>query len=104
MQIVFKQDYLRDLYENQTDDNKHRFQPEIIKKYIKVINILKFAKRVEDQFPFKSLNYKKLSGDKSGMESVRVDSKYRLEFTTERIEGDVIVTVCNIWNLSNHYQ
>ena len=39
MQIVFKQEYLSSLYYNQTADKKHRFQPEVVKKYIKVVNI-----------------------------------------------------------------
>ena len=104
MQIVFKQEYLSSLYYNQTADKKHRFQPEVIKKYIKVVNILKNAKVVEDLFPFNSLNYEKLSGDKAGIESVRVNDKYRLESQTERVEGEVIVTVCSIFELSNHYQ
>ena len=104
MQIVFKQEYLSSLYYNQTSDKKHRFQPEVVKKYIKVVNILKNARKVEDLFPFNSLNYEKLSGDKEGIESVRVNDKYRLEFQTESIEGEVIVTVCNILELSNHYQ
>ena len=104
MQIVFKQEYLSSLYYNQAADKKHRFQPDVIKKYIKVVNILKHARVVEDLFPFKSLNYEKLSGDKAGIESVRVNDKYRLEFFTEATEGEVIVTVCNILELSNHYQ
>ena len=104
MQIVFKQEFLSSLYYNQTADKKHRFQPEVIKKYIKVVNILKNARVVEDLFPFNSLNYERLSGDKAGIESVRVNDKYRLEFQTERVEGEVIVTVCSIFELSNHYR
>ena len=104
MQIVFKQDYLSSLYYEQKADKKHRFQPEVVQKYIKVVNILKYAKTIEDLFPFNSLNYEKLSGDKTGTESVRVTDKYRLEFQTEKVEGDFIVTVCNILELSNHYQ
>lgn len=104
MQIVFMQEYLSSLYYNQTADKKHRFQPEVIKKYIKVVNILKNARVVEDLFPFNSLNYERLSGDKAGIESVRVNDKYRLEFQTERVEGEVIVTVCSIFELSNHYR
>ena len=104
MQIVFKQEYLSSLYYNQTADKKHRFQPEVVKKYIKVVNVLKNARAVEDLFPFSSLNYEKLSGDKAGIESVRVNDKYRLEFQTEQVEGEVIVIVCNILELSNHYQ
>ena len=95
---------MSNLYYGQTADKKHRFQPEVIKKYIKVVNILKNARSVEDLFPFNSLNYEKLSGDNAGIESVRVNDKYRLEFQTERVEGEVIVTVCNILELSNQYQ
>ncbi len=104
MQIVFKQEYLSSLYYNQTADKKHRFQPEVVKKYIKVVNILKNARAVEDLFPFNSLNYEKLSGDKTGIESVRVDGRYRLEFQTEKIDGVAIVTLSTILELSNHYQ
>lgn len=104
MQIVFKQEYLSSLYYNQTPDKKHRFQPDVVKKYIKVVNILKNARAVEDLFPFNSLNYEKLYGDMAGIESVRVNDRYRLEFQTERVEGEVIVTICNILELSNHYK
>lgn len=104
MLIVFKQNYLSEMYNNLTSDRKHRFQPEVIKKYVKVINILKNAKRVEDLFPFNSLNYEKLSGDKAGIESVRVTDKYRLEFQTEQFENDIVITICNILELTNHYQ
>ena len=104
MQIVFKQEYLSCLYHNQTSDKKNRYQPEVIKKYVKVVNILKHARTIEDLFPFNSLNYEKLSGDKNGIESVRVTDKYRLEFQTEKIEGESIVTICNILELSNHYK
>ena len=104
MQLVFKQDYLSNLYYNQTEDKKHWFQPEVVKKYIKVVNILKNARTVEDLYPFHSLNYEKLVGEKAGIESVRVNNKYRLEFYTEKKEEKVVVTICNILELSNHYQ
>lgn len=104
MQIVFTQEYLADLYYDQPTDKKHRFQPEVVKKSVKVVNILKNAKAIEDLFPFNSLNYEKLSGDKAGIESVRVNDKYRLEFKTEITAGETIVTICNILELSDHYK
>ena len=104
MQIVFTQGFLSDLYYDQATDKKHRFQPEVVKKYIKVVNILKQAKAVEDLFPFNSLNYERLSGNKVGIESVRVTDKYRLEFKTETIGEQAKVTICNLLDLSNHYQ
>ncbi len=104
MQIVFKQEYLSSLYYNLAADKKHRFQPEVVKKYVKVVNILKNARSTEDLYPFKSLNYEKLLGEKSGIESVRINEKYRLEFQSEQLEGEVMVTICNILELSKHYR
>lgn len=95
---------MSDLYHGREAVKSHRFQPEVVKKYVKVVNILKNARTVEDLFPFNSLHYEKLKGDKAGLESVRVTDKYRLVIKTERIEYETIVTICNILELTNHYQ
>ena len=92
------------LYNDGTGDKKHRYQPDVVKKYRKVVNILKQAKTVEDLFPFNSLNYEKLSGDKAGIDSVRINDKYRLEFKTKILVAEIVVTVCHLLELSNHYQ
>ena len=104
MRIEFDKEYLKDLYEKGVSDKKHRFQPEVVKKYVKVINIMKNAGRVEDLFPFASLHYEVLNGDMKGIESVRVNDKYRVEFQSYAEGAEVKVTVCNILELSNHYQ
>jgi proteic killer suppression protein len=54
-----------------------------------------------DLFRFKALHYEKLIGDKAGLESVRVNDQYRIEFKTSE-EGEI--TICNITELSNHYK
>lgn len=51
-----------------------------------------------------SLHYEKLSGDKNGLSSVRVNDQYRIEFTEKTEEGQDIATICNIEELSNHYK
>jgi len=85
MEINFEKDYLKELYENgKARNKKHRFQPNVIKKYIQTIDKLRVAKNTEELYPIKSLNYKKLIGDKKGLESVRVDGKYRIEFILTR--------------------
>ena len=67
MQIEFDQEYLRELYQlGKTSDKKHRFQPQVIKGYKKAIDVLKMARRIEDLFPFKGLNFEALQGDKMG--------------------------------------
>ena len=50
------------------------------------------------------LHYNKLEGDKEGLESVRVNDQYRIEFKTNQIVSETVVTICNIKELSNHYK
>ena len=105
MEIVFEKKYLQELYETGiTTDKKHRFQPQIAKKYKKTISILKSVSCVEDIFPYNALQYEKLKGDKIGLESVRVNDQYRIEFRTTKVVSEVVVTICNILELSNHYK
>ena len=40
MEVNFKEIYLRDLYKTGKADKKHRFQPQIIKRYIRVIDLM----------------------------------------------------------------
>ena len=51
MVVTFEKEYLRDLYEKGiSPDKKHRFQPEIIKNYIRRIKTLEEADEIEDLF------------------------------------------------------
>ena len=102
MDIKFEKDYLRELfYDGVTSDKHHRFQPDVVKRYVRVVNILDSVENVADLFRYKSLHYEKLIGDKKGLESVRVNNQYRIEFRTSEMEG---ITICNIVELSNHYK
>lgn len=105
MIIKYKRDYLKELYEKgRCSDRKYSFQPQIVKKYQKRVDTLMGATRKEDLFPFKSLNFEALHGDKAGLFSIRVDMQYRLEFTLEEISGESMVTICHLEELSNHYK
>ena len=106
MVVIFKKDYLKELYENgKARSKKHRFQPSVIKKYIQTIDKLRVAMNTVELYPIRSLNYEKLIGDKNGLESVRVDKKYRIEFISS-VEGEEpdTITICSIIELSNHYK
>ena len=105
MVVTFGEAYLRDLYEKgMTDAKKHRYQPDVIRRYQKCIDFLLDAKKVEELLLINSLNYEMLKGDKAGISSVRVNNKYRVEFTVRDSIEEPIVTVCNIIELSNHYK
>jgi len=102
MDIKFEKDYLRELfYDGVAKDKHHRFQPDIVKKYVRVVNILDSVDKTSDLFRYRSLHYEKLIGDKKGLESVRVNDQYRIEFRTSEDEG---IIICSIEELSNHYK
>ena len=105
MKILFDKEYLRELYENgNTANKKYRFQKDIIKRYQRKIEILVNSETIESLFRINSLNYEVLSGDKEGVSSIRVNDKYRIEFKVEYDGEKKIMIICNILELSNHYQ
>lgn len=51
MIVIFKKDYLKELYEQGVaKKKKYRFQPQIVRRYQDRINFLIKASRVEDLF------------------------------------------------------
>lgn len=106
MVIVFDKDYLQELYyTGKCKSKKHRFQPSVIENYVNCIDILSSAVRIEDLFVFRSLNYEVLTGDKHGVSSIRIDRKYRLEFSVNSSGTEpLIITICTIIDISNHYK
>jgi len=105
MEIKFDKKYLSELYYNgKCSDKKRRFQPQIVKIYKKRIDLLENVPSVESLYKYNALHYEVLQGDKKGLESIKVNDQYRIEFSTTKIESETIVTVCNIIELSNHYK
>jgi proteic killer suppression protein len=105
MIVTFEEKYLQELYETgKTEDKKHRFQPEIIRKYQYCIRYLLGASGIETLYSVHSLNYEILKGDKAGISSIRVNKQYRIEFTVKGNGLEPLITVCNILELSNHYK
>ncbi len=105
MIVTFEQTYLQELYtKGKTSEKHHRFQPQIVSKYVKVINLMKQLENVLGLAKYGSLHYEKLHGDKEGTSSVRVNDQYRIEFTEGMEAGKQIATICNITELSNHYK
>lgn len=103
MIIKYDKEYLEELYENgKCKDKKHRFQPQVVKKYHMRIDTLMAATKIEDLFIFNSLNFEALEG--TDRYSIRIDIHYRLEFTVQHQDGETILTVCTIMDITNHYQ
>ena len=106
MIVTFDKDYLSELYyDGKCKDKKHRYQPEIIKRYKQRIDTLNAASCIEALYRIHSLNYEVLSGDKAGISSIRVNDQYRIEFlVSHEADGKELLTICNIIELSNHYK
>lgn len=92
------------MYRTGQTDKKHRYQSQIIRKYIRVIDTMIDTPDVQGLLRYRSLNYEKLKGDKAGLSSVRVNNQYRIEFEERVKDGETIATICNITDLSNHYK
>lgn len=104
MIVEFEEEYLRDLYvKGECNDKKHRYRYDVIKRYKRSIDYLKWASRKEDLFRINSLNFEALKGDKAGLFSIRVNDQYRILFTMNDTIEEPILVICNIIELSNHY-
>jgi len=105
MVVTFQEEYLKELYrDGQVRDKHHRFQPQIAKKYTRIVDLMIEQKNVMGLTKYVGLHYEHLHGDKEGLSSVRVNNQYRIEFR-EILEGDkTIAEIVNITELSNHYE
>ena len=103
MIVEFGQLYLKELYEKGISDKKHRYQPQIVKRYKRCIDYLKVSIHKEDLFCFNSLHFETLKGDKLGLYSIRVNDQYRIEFQINENFEQPVLTICRIVELSNHY-
>lgn len=106
MIVKFDKEYLSELYyEGKCSDKRHRYQPDIVKRYKRRIDTLNDASCIESLYHLHSLEYEVLSGDKEGISSIRVNDKYRIEFiVSQEKDGKALLTICNIIELSNHYR
>jgi proteic killer suppression protein len=97
MEVIFKKKYLQEIYQTgKGTDKKHRFQLSVVRKFIRVIDIMIDQPDTVALKKFSGLNYEKLKGDKAGLSSVRVNDQYRIEFE-ERSSGEQsVATICSI--------
>ena len=94
--------YLKDLYEGNKVSGKPRYDNAVIKKFKKVIQILNYVESSQRLYDFKGLHFEKLSGDRAGYYSCRVDIKYRLILSIETDEI-LVEEIMIVENLTNHY-
>lgn len=65
MIVTFNKEYLKELYEQgKSGDKKHRFQPDIVRRYKRCIDIMIDTPDIVSLGKYVGLNLEKLSGDK----------------------------------------
>ena len=105
MNIEFENSTLEELYtDGATKDGEYKRLPkDIIKRYVKVVNYLKAARRLEDLFLIKSLHYEKKKGDLKGVDAVWINDQYRLLFHSSPDDSGIVVNAL-IFEISKHYE
>lgn len=105
MNIKFDNIALEELYTNgMTQDHKYkRLSQDIVKRYVKVVNFIRAARRIEDLYLIKSLHYEKKKGDLNGVDAVWINDQYRLLFYSSPDESGIIVNAL-LFEISKHYE
>lgn len=99
MIVEFEEEYLRDLYTKGVyNDKKHRYRIDMVKRYKRGIDYLKWTSRKEYLFRIKSLNFETLRGNKAGRYSIRVNDQYRIEFTIRETSEEPVLTSAILLN------
>ena len=105
MIIEFEDYALEDLYltESTNDKDYKRLSKDIIKRYVKVVNYMRGARRIEDLFSIKSLHYEKKKGNLKDIEMVWINDQYRLLFRSLP-DGQGIMKNELLTRISKHYE
>ena len=105
MNISFDDNALEELYTTgSTNERKYKkLSKEVVKQYVKTVNFIKAATRVEDLYLIKSLHYEKKKGDLKGLEVVWINTQYRLHFQSSP-DGNGIIVNALLTEISKHYE
>lgn len=106
MEIIFKKEYLSDLFEGNVKKYKdYKSNPSLVKQYIKTINKLKAITKIEQLFQIKSLRYEKKIGNLDGVSAVWVNEQYRILFREVSANSEIVtIDLLEIEELSKHYE
>ena len=105
MNVDFEIAALEELYITGSTQEKvyARLPEDIVKRYVKVVNYLKAARRIEELFQIKSLHYEKKTGNLKGVDAVWINDQYRLLFYSSPDEDGIVVNVL-LSDISKHYE
>ena len=105
MNIIFEDKALEELYAEGVTKSSHyrKLSKDVINQYIKVVNFIRAARRLEDLFYIKSLHYEKKKGDLNGVDAVWINKQYRLLFNSSANDEGIVVNAL-LFEISKHYE
>lgn len=103
MVIRFNSKYLEALAQ-EDPKGKPRYSAEVITMFRKRLLLISMAENTNDLRALKSLHFELLKGSKQARYSIRINDKFRLEFSIEKEKGIIIEEIIVIEDLSNHYK
>lgn len=105
MNISFEDKALEELYTSGSTKGKKykKLSLDVVKQYIKTVNFIRAATRIEDLYTIKSLHYEKKKGDLKGVEAVWINAQYRLHFESSP-DGNGIIVNALLTKISKHYE
>lgn len=105
MNVEFGEIALEELFTTGVTNNKQykRLPQNIVRRFIKVVNYLRSARRIEDLFFIKSLHYERKKGNMKDTEAVWINNQYRLLFKSSPDEQGIIVNAL-LTEISKHYE
>ncbi len=102
MKVIFNTVELERLYLIPVENIKGKlpFQKSVIQQYKNRIVLLESIEKITDLYPFKSLHFEKLRGNKEGQSSIRLNDQYRLIIKQVKMEVVKILII----EISKHYE
>jgi len=73
-----------------------RLGSNLFRSFLQKMHILASADSEADLYAIKSLHFEKLSGDRKGQRSIRLNSQYRLVFTIRRTDEGSLAWIIEV--------
>lgn len=104
MKVIFTNTDLAYIYKYGKEKGKPEFPPEVVKGFIKKVNLLLDVKSSAELRSFKGARYEKLSGNLKGYESIRINRQFRILIKTQTEKtGKQATEVCYIHKITDYH-
>ena len=94
MRFRFKKKKISELYSS--EKGTHRYSDEVIVAFFEVMAVIAAAHDERDLYALKGLHFEKLSGNRKGEHSLRLNKQFRLIVTIERDKDGKFVWIIDI--------